>query len=82
MEKKEVKARLFEICEEKKKLEFEIDFFVAKVQEISQKLSETSPEELLELSQMLSSFSQNLQKLSQKYQDLEKEEEILRGYLK
>lgn len=72
MEKKEVKARLFEICEEKKKLEFEIDFFVAKVQEISQKLSETSPEELLELSQML----------SQKYQDLEKEEEILRGYLK
>ena len=68
MEKKEVKARLFEICEEKKKLEFEIDFFVAKVQEISQKLPETSPEELLELSQM--------------YQDLEKEEEILRGYLK
>jgi len=78
----EVKARLFEICEEKKRLEFEIDFFIQKAKETTQKLEMSPPEELQKSSQDLKIFASKLIELSQKYQALETEEQNLRRFLR
>jgi len=78
----EVKARLFEICEEKKRLEFEIDFFIQKAKETTQKLEMSTLEELQKSSQDLKIFASKLIELSQKYQALETEEQNLRRFLR
>jgi len=82
MELKEIKARLFDIGEEKEKVEFEIGFFVRKIEEVASELATANSTELKEKATKLHSFAYSLERLAERLLELEQEEKALRRFLK